>query len=371
MHAENTAQACHFLIDGYDMAMNDSIRVLVLGTGEMGSGVARLVLQKRGLVLAGAFGRRAERAGMDVGRAIGLERDLGIPLACDLSEVIEWSQPHVAIQTTCSTIEDAMEELTTLVRHGVHAISIAEEMAYPQYRSPSAAEELQRLAADNGVTVLGTGINPGFVLDTLVVTLTGVCADIESIRAVRVNDLSPYGPSVLESQGVGLTERAFLEGIEEGSVVGHIGFPESISLIAAAIGWEIERIEETRQPIVSRVPRETRFVTIQPGQTAGSLHKAVAYREGTAVIELVHPQQVLPELEGVDTGDTIEIRGRPNIRLSGSPELPGDIGTVAISVNVIPRVLSAAPGLHTMLDLPVSAAILGDARECVHVATRS
>ncbi len=331
----------------------------------MGSGVARLVLEKRGLELVGAFGRRAEREGMDVGQAIGLDRDLGIALACDLEEAIERAQPEIAIQTTCSTVDDAMDELTTLLRRGIHVISIAEEMAYPAYRSPNAAHELQRLAADNGASILGTGINPGFVLDTLIITLTGICADIESISAHRVNDLSPYGPSVLKSQGVGLTEAAFRQGVEDGSVVGHIGFPESICLIAAALGWEIERIEESREPILSRVPRQTEFITIEPGRTAGCFHKALAYRQGAPVIELVHPQQVLPRLEGVETGDTIEIRGTPDIRLAGTPELPGDIGTIAIAVNAIPRVLNSAPGLHTMLDLPVSAAILGDARGIV------
>ncbi len=331
----------------------------------MGSGVARLVCEKKGLELAGAFARRAERDGLDIGRAIGLDQDLGNTITTDLDAAIARSRPDVAIQTTCSTIEDAMDEITTLANAGVHVISIAEELSYPAYRSPRAADELQRLAVANGVSILGTGINPGFVLDTLIVTLTGVCADIESISATRINDLSGYGPSVLESQGVGLSEEAFRQGIGDGSVVGHTGFPESICLIATALGWEIERIEETREPIISRIQRQTPVITIEPGQTAGCLHRAVAYRQDTAVITLEHPQQVRPELEGVDTSDTIEIKGTPDISLAGSPELPGDIGTIAIAVNVIPRVLNAAPGLHTMPDLPVSGALLGDAREFI------
>ncbi|MDH3421020.1 MAG: 2,4-diaminopentanoate dehydrogenase [Gammaproteobacteria bacterium] len=345
--------------------MRDVVRVLVLGTGRMGSGVARLVCEKQGLELTGAFARRAERNGLDIGQAIGLDRDLGSSIATDLDAAIAYSQPDIAIQTTCSRIEDAMDEITTLVGAGVHVISIAEELAYPACRSAQAADELQRLAVANGVSILGTGINPGFVLDTLIVTLTGVCADVESISATRINDLSGYGPSVLKSQGVGLSEKAFRQGVDDGSVVGHIGFPESICLIAAALGWEIERIEETREAIVSRVRRQTALVTIEPGQTAGCLHKAVAYRQDNAVIMLEHPQQVRPDLEGVETSDTIEIKGTPDIRIVSSPELPGDVGTIAIAVNVIPHVLNASPGLHTMLDLPVSGALLGDAREFI------
>jgi 4-hydroxy-tetrahydrodipicolinate reductase len=345
--------------------MSQPIRVLILGTGQMGSGIARLVLEKPGLVLVGAYGRRAERAGMDLGRAIALERDLGLPISADLTSVIGQSRPHLAIQATCSKLHDAMEEITTLVRHGVHVISIAEEMADPSCTSPVLAEELHRLAIAHGVAILGTGINPGFVLDVLVITLTGVCADVQSITAKRVNDLSPYGPSVLRSQGVGFTPEAFHAGLKAGTVVGHVGFPQSIHMIADTLGWEIERVAETREPIVSQVQRATPIVTVEPGQVAGCLHTAVAYQRGTPVITLIHPQQIHPQLEGVETGDTIEIFGTPNVRLAGSPEIPGGKGTVALTVNLIPRVLNASPGLHTMIDLPIPAAMLGDARRFV------
>jgi 4-hydroxy-tetrahydrodipicolinate reductase len=309
--------------------MRDLIRVLVLGTGRMGSGIARLVLDKPGLQLVGACGRRRGRAGMDLGQAIGLERDLGLPLGNDLAAMIEQTRPEIAIQATCSKIVDARQELEILVRHGVHVISIAEQLVYPACSSPA-------FAADGGVAVLGTGINPGFVLDLLIIALTGVCADVQSITARRVNDLSPYGPSVLAAQGVGLSPAAFDRGLAEGRVAGHYGFAESIHLIADAVGWQITRIEETRDPIIARVRRETAFAVVEPGQVAGCNHRAVAYREEQPVITLMHPQQLQ--------------------------------GTVALAVNMIPRVLGATPGLHTMAELPVPAALLGDVRQRLHGA---
>jgi len=346
--------------------MRDVIRVLVLGTGQMGSGIARLVLKKQGLQLIGAYGRRAERAGMDLGRAIGLDRDLGIPLGVELSAVIEQTQPHVAIQATCSRLDDAKEEITTLIEHGVNVISIAEEMAYPAANSPLLAKELHQLAIDHGVSVLGTGINPGFVLDLLVITLSGVCSEVQAITAKRINDLSPYGPSVLASQGVGLTPEAFEKGLKAGTVVGHIGFVESIHMIATALGWEIDHIEQLREPIISQIKRETPFINIEPGQVAGCLHTASAYRQGKPVITLIHPQQIDPRLDGLETGDTIEITGIPNVHFTGSPEIPGGEGTAALTVNMIPRILNATAGLYSMVDLPVPAAMLGDARRFVH-----
>jgi 4-hydroxy-tetrahydrodipicolinate reductase len=348
--------------------MRRPLRVLVLGTGQMGSGIIRLVLEKDGLDLVGAYARRPERAGMDVGRAAGLERPLGVAIDADLPALIERTRPDVAIHATCSRLSDALAEVTALLERGVNVISIAEEMAWPAARSPERAAGIDALARANGVSVLGTGVNPGFVLDLLVIALTAVCSHVESIQATRINDLSPYGPSVLQTQGVGLTPEAFAQGLADGAVVGHFGFPESIGMIAANLGWQIERIDETREPIVSRVRRETPFVTVEPGCTAGCLHRAVAYREGHPVITLIHPQQIHPHLEGVDTGDAIEISGTPDLRLAGRPEIPGGLATVALAVNVIPRVLAAPPGLHAMADLPVPAAMLGDARKLVEAA---
>jgi 4-hydroxy-tetrahydrodipicolinate reductase len=340
----------------------DPVRVLVLGTGQMGSGIGRLVLEKEALELAGAFANRREQAGMDVGRAIGLERDLDLEVSADLTAAIDRAEPQVAIQATCSTVPQAMPEIAELLQRGVHVVSIAEEMAYPAYRYPELADEIHTLAVSNGVGVVGTGVNPGFVLDLLVIVLTGVCCDVRSITAERINDLSPYGPTVLKSQGVGLQPEAFFKGVEDSTVVGHYGFAESIHMIAEALAWEIERIEEDRAPIVSKVRRATPFVTVEAGMVAGCLHKAIAYRRGEPVITLVHPQQIHPELEGVQTGDRIEIFGTPDVRLGGSPEIPGGTATCALAVNMIPRLLNAAPGLFTMADLPVPSAMPGDVR---------
>lgn len=346
--------------------MRDCIRVMVLGTGQMGLGIARLLREKSGIELVGVYARRQERNGLDLGPLIGFDKAIGIAVSNDLAATLEQTWPHIAIQATCSTVDDAAGEITTLIEHGVHVISIAEQMAFPAASSPDIAEQLHRLAVTNQVSVLGTGINPGFVLDLLVIMLSGVCANIQSITARRVNDLSAYGHAVMRDQGIGLSPAAFQKGLENKTVVGHIGFMQSIHMIAAALGWEIDRIEERREPIISQVRRETPVITIEPGQVAGCYHTAVAYREGKPVITLIHPQQICPGLEAVETGDFIEINGTPNIRLSGTPEIPGGQATCALAVNMIPRVLTAAPGLHTMVDLPVPAAMLGDARQWVN-----
>ena len=346
----------------------DPIRVLVLGTGAIGSGIARVILNKPGLTLAGAYARRPGRGGVDLGTAIGLGRDLGIAVSNALPQLVEETAPRVAIQATCSTVAEAAGEISILIRAGVHVITVAEEMAYPDAGSPGMARELDRMARESGVSVLGTGVNPGFVLDLLVIALSGVCTDIGHISARRINDLAMYGRSVMEAQGVGLSPSGFQKRLAAGSVVGHIGFRESIRMIASSTGWKIDRIDETREPIIARIALETPVVKVEPGHVAGCLHTAVAYSGGEPVIELTHPQQVHPHLQGVETGDIIRIRGNPDVNLRVNPEIPGAPATVALAVNGIPRVLNAEPGLHSVADLPVSAAMLCDARKLLKAA---
>jgi len=342
--------------------MSENVRAAVLGTGQMGSGIIKLILQKTGIDLVGVYGRRPERAGTDVGEAIGLEKKIDVKVTNDLPGMLKATKPHIVIQATCSKVIQAVDEIKISLHTGANVISITEEMAFPAYEAPQLAEEIHKFALENNVTVLGTGINPGFVLDLLVIALTGVCYEVESITAKRVNDLSPYGPSVLKTQGVGITPEAFEAGVKDGSVVGHFGFPESISMIAKALGWKIDRIEQKRVPIISNVERETEFVKITPGLTAGCEHTAVAYMNGKPVINLIHPQQVHPHLENVETGDYIDIKGTPNVSFSSGPEIPGGIGTIALAVNMIPHVINSEPGLKTMVELPVPAAIMGDIR---------
>jgi 4-hydroxy-tetrahydrodipicolinate reductase len=339
--------------------VGEAVRVIVLGTGQMGSAIVELLLEKPGLELVGAFGRRRARAGTDLALALGRAAPIGLPIEADLAALLQRTQPAVAIQATCSRLAEAEQEIAACLDRGVHVISIAEEMVWPSASSPECAARLDARARENGAVAIGTGVNPGFLLDTLIVTLTGVCARVDSIRARRVNDLAPYGPSVLRSQGVGLTPEAFRVGLEQGTVVGHVGFGESMAMVAAAIGWRLERGAESREPIVSSVHRETPHVAVAPGLVAGCLHTAIGFVDGRPRIHFEHPQQIHPDAEGVVTEDAIEISGRPDVRLSGSPEVPGGVATAALAVNLVPRVLAAPPGLRSMIDLPAPAALPG------------
>ncbi|MEW6308421.1 MAG: 2,4-diaminopentanoate dehydrogenase [Bacillota bacterium] len=333
-------------------------RVLHWGLGAMGAGAARMVLGKQGLELAGAVCRTPSKLGKDIGDILGVGKT-GAQVSSSLAEALGRGPADIVIHATGSFTREVYGQLVEAVHAGLDVITIAEEMAYPWVGEPELARSLDELAKAKGVTVLGTGVNPGFVLDTLVITLTGACIRVDSIRAARVNDLSPFGPTVMRTQGVGTTLEEFQAGVAAGNIVGHVGFPESMTMIAKAIGWELDEIKQEKQPIVSKVYRETPHVKVQPGMVAGCNHTAWGYMDGRVVITLEHPQQIHPGLAGVETGDYIWITGEPNINVANKPEVPGGIGTIATSVNMIPLVRAAAPGLLTMADLPLPRATMG------------
>ena len=164
----------------------------------------------------------------------------------------------------------------------------------------------------------------------------------------------------MKSQGVGTSPEEFRAGIADGSIVGHVGFPESIQMISDALGLGVDRIIQTREPIISYVRRETPYVVVEPGMVAGCSHTGIGYRGDKEVIRLIHPQQIHPQLESQETGDFINIYGKPEIHMSIKPEIAGGVATEGLAVNMIPHVIAATPGLKRMIDMPVPAALVGD-----------
>ena len=327
------------------------IKVAVWGTGMMGQGLLGYILDRpEGIELVGAIDTDPAKQGMTVGTLIGRDCDVRIT---SNSDAVLSLKPDVVCVLTASNLREISAPVEAAIHAGANVIGIAETLSFPWTSDKAWAEKFDVLAKEHGVSILGTGINPGFVLDSLPIMLSSVGLRIERIEASRINDLSPFGPTVMQSQGVGTTVEQFEAGIADGSIVGHIGFHESIGLIGYALGWEIDEIVETREPIVSTVERSTPHVHVAPGNVAGCRHIARAYSKGELKIELVHPQQIHPHLEGIDTGDFIHVVGEPDIHLAITPEIPGGKGTYASIGNYIPLIGAAAPGIQTVVDMPL------------------
>lgn len=343
----------------------ENVKVIMCGLGAMGSGMARMILEKKGIEIVGAIDSYEGKIGKDLGEVLEVNKNIGVFVSGNFNKTISETKADIVILAIDSFVKNVYPYIKTIVENKMNCITIAEEMSYPFVVAKELSEDMDKLAKENNVTILGTGVNPGFVLDTLIITLSAACRKVYSISASRVNDLSPFGTTVMRTQGVGCSVEEFEKGLKDGSIVGHVGFQQSIPMVAKALGIEIDEIVETREPIISNTHRETPYVKVEPGMVAGCAHIGYGMKDGKAVITLEHPQQIHPQSEGVDTGDYIDIKGDPDLHLSIKPETPGGIGTMAVAVNMIPQVIAARSGLKTMVDMPIPHAIESSFAEAV------
>ena len=342
----------------------ENVKVIIWGLGSMGGGMADMLLKKKGVDIVGAVGR-GPKIGKSMYDYIKTPRGDRPDVIIMAPEDIKEKSADVLLCCTDSFTKKTFPRLKLVLEKKINVISCAEEMAHPKVQSPEEAKQLDEIAKANGVSIVGSGINPGLIMDLLVVVMTGCCEEVEHITSRRVNSLSPFGPAVMDEQGIGISKEEFEDGVKTGKLSGHVGFPESIHMIADAIGWKVDKVEQSMEPIMTDVERKAPYKTAKPGQTAGCAMKGFGYVDGKIKIEMDHPQQIEPEQVGVQTGDYVIIKGTPNINMINSPEVPGGIGTIAMCVNLIPHIINARPGLHTMIDLPVPRAIMGDMRDCI------
>lgn len=345
----------------------ENVKVAIWGFGAMGSGIAKVLLKKKGVDIVGVCDIHPERVNRSIYDILGVEKN-GRPdvvVCSEIEKVVHDANCDICVLATDSFTRKAFDKIKYVVGQKVNVISTAEEMSYPKAQEPELAAEIDRLAKANGVSVLGTGINPGLMMDLLAICLTGCMTDVESVTCRRVNSLSPFGPAVMEEQGVGLTVDAFNKGVADGTLAGHVGFAESVGMIAEALGWKVDKFEQQMKPIVTSVDRKSPYGFAAAGDVAGVNMTGQGYVDGEVKIDMIHPQQIEPETEGTHTGDYIVLKGTPEVNMAINPEVDGGIGTIAMVVNMIPHVINARPGLKTMLDLPVPRAIMGDYRDYI------
>lgn len=326
--------------------MSREIRVIHYGLGAIGSQIARLVLSREGVRSVAAIDIDEGKAGRDLGAVIGLDRPLDILVSQTLASAMKGKEAEVVLHSTGSFLEKVIPQLREVISAGLDIVSTCEELAYPAAKHPKLAVEIDTLAKERGVTVLGTGVNPGFIMDTLPLVITGVCQEVQRIHVRRRVDAGRRRLSLQRKAGVGLTRVQFQEGVKARRV-GHIGLRESVALIADALGWELEAIEESLEPVIAQRPMRTQFLEVEADQVAGvhQIGRGIKDREEVITLDL----EIGVGLK--EAKDTISVEGRPSVQLT-IEGVHGDIATAAMVVNAVPRVVDAPPGLVTMADLP-------------------
>jgi 2,4-diaminopentanoate dehydrogenase len=325
--------------------MAGKYRVIQYGIGPIGTMVVRYLAGRPRIEIVGAVDADPVKIGRDLGDLAGLDAPLGVRVSGDATELLRRTQADAVVLTTVSSLEEAAPQVLDIVSSGKNIVSSCEELVYPWVTRPGLARAIDLAAKENRVSVLATGINPGFLMDFLPLVMTGICRNVRKVTAERYQDAQFRRLPFQKKIGVGLTPEEFADRMR-GGTVRHVGLTESIHLIASGLGWQLERTGESLSAVIAQSRVTARDLTIEPGRVAGVRQIASGYRDGREAIALVFQAAVGEP----NPHERIVIEGDPGIelRLNG---VNGDAATCAIIVNAIPVVVEASPGLRTMADL--------------------
>lgn len=323
------------------------IRVIHYGLGPIGVETAKLVLRKSRMEIVGAVDIAPDKAGRDLGEVIGLPERLNIPVSGDAKDLFRRVEADVVIHTASSRIRDIAPQLMEMVEAGLHVVSSSEELLFPMNENTELLREVHRLALGKKVSVLGTGVNPGFVMDALPLFLTGVCEEVEALRIERVVDAASRRYPLQKKIGAGMTVEEFREKTAR-KVMGHVGLVESLNLVAHHLGIQLDDVVETIDPVLAEKPVITAYFDLKKGEVAGIHHVARGIHKGEMPLLLVLDMYI----GAPDPHDSIVIRGTPNIQMRIDGGVAGDQATAAVLVNTVPAVIAAKPGIVTVKDLP-------------------
>ena len=323
-----------------------AIRVVLVGLGPIGAAVARQLDVRKGFQLVGAVDIDPAKVGRDAGDVLALGRRLRVRVADRIGETLTATKADVAVLCTSSELKRVLPQLEEVLKRRVPIVTTTEEAAYPVPKNRRLVRRLDEAARKAKVAVIGTGVNPGFVMDALPIALTAVCERVDRIEVQRVQDARMRRLPFQRKIGAGLTPDAFQRGVEQGTLR-HVGFSQSIQMIADAVGWKLERVTDEVAPKVASQAVESEFLRVDAGQVAGIIQKGVGYVGGERRITL----QIEAYLGAPDTFDSVVIEGSPRIHSRIAGGVHGDIATASMVVNSIPAVLEAAPGFRTMRDL--------------------
>jgi 4-hydroxy-tetrahydrodipicolinate reductase len=323
------------------------VQVAHVGLGAIGREVVRLVLRRTDLRLAGACDISPALLGSPIGSVLEVDDAPDVRVVASLAEAsLDAGAGLVVTHTTSSSLSRCLPELLAAVAAGAHVVSSCEELSYPWLRAPEASARLDAAARDAGVSIVGTGVNPGFAMDYLPVVLSGVAKRVDSVRVHRVQDAGQRREPLQAKVGAGISTDEFERRVADGTM-GHVGLTESAQAVAAALGWDAADTTETIAPILAETPTPSAFGTIEPGQVAGIDQVAVVVADG---VERVHLR--LQMAVGIGPSqDDILLSGDPDLRLTVPGGLHGDLATAAALVNTIDSIRHAEPGLRVMSDL--------------------
>jgi len=328
--------------------MTEKIKAIQYGCGPVGCAVARLAHSRRNIELIGAVDIDPEKEGKDLGEVMGTGKPLGITITSDINRILAEQKADIVFHQTASTMKAVTPQLVELAVLGLNIVSSAEELSYPYIANEDLAKAVNDAARANGVSVLGTGINPGFLQDSWPIAMTALCQKVEYVKSVRVQNAMTRRLPFQKKIGAGCTLQEFAK-LVEAKTLRHVGLTESIHMIAAGLGWKLDEVTESIDPVIANEPAQSQYISVQPGQAAGVRQVGQGYINGKEVLNLIFEASLIAP----ESYDAVYITGTPDMEVVIKGGVHGDIGTASMVVNCAHRVVQAAPGLITMNELPL------------------
>lgn len=322
------------------------LRIVSFGLGPIGIRAAALIAQKSSLELVGAIDIDPALAGKDLGAVVDAAGAAGVRIDSDARRVLEETKPDCVVHCTSSFIPNVREQLEVIIDCGANIITSTEEMLWPTLQQPEMTAELDARAKARGVSVLGTGVNPGFVMDTLPAFASSVCYDVRHVTCRRYVDATTRRLPFQKKIGAGMDEGEF-RSLAQAGKLGHIGLRESIALLGAALGFDLDTIEQDGRPILATATKKTEYLEVPAGRVAGIHNTGFGAKNGKKLVEMDLRMHVGCE----DPHDAFVFDSTPPFELRIPGGTSGDFATAAILVNGIQSVVAAAPGVRAMLDV--------------------
>ena len=324
------------------------IKIAQFGLGPIGIETLKLAATKPWAEIIGGIDIDPEKVGKPLAEITGDTALRGAKVYRTLEDLCARETPDVIFHTAVSKIKSAFPQIEPMVRQGVSVVSSCEELLFPQLREPELAVKLDKACKDGNARVLGTGVNPGFVMDVVPVCLSGVCRSVKAVHVQRVVNASTRRGPLQKKIGSGLAPAEFERLFSEGNA-GHAGLKESAALLAHCLGWKLTELTETGKAMVANHDIRTRFVEVKKGQCCGLHQTAVGKVNGEIRLTL----DLKMYLDAQNPHDACQIDGEPPLNLVLNGGVAGDVATIASLVNAAPRVLKAPPGLLLMTDIGV------------------